>query len=133
MDPNLWFKNTIRPEDVPDRTIVDVMNDRADPGGYTSSGFLPNTMTVHDPEHRATYDTSVMSRQKNKMSDLFLMSENIDRIQMTLADAIWRETGHKIERQPDVELVQVMRYVYNTYYPTIPNTGTCKPTEVLPS
>ena len=128
MDPNTWFQNAVNPEDVEDRTLDQIMFDRADMS-VPVQRFMGDPMSANVTDQRKTYDTTVMSLKRTGMSDLFFQSENIDRIKLTLKELIWQDTGYRIGNQPEAELVQAMQYVYDTYYPTIPNTDTCKPNE----
>ena len=116
---NKWNNNIVQPSHVPQRTIADIMDQRADPSVPVDQFRAVHLMEDADDQTR-TYNSTVMGRYRTNISDNFLDNSNIDRIQLTIREIIWQDTGHRIDRQPDTELVQVMSHIYETHMPTIP-------------
>lgn len=115
-----WNNNIVQPSQLPIRNMNDIMNERADPGAPVHPFRAVHFMEENRDDKDRNYNSTVMGRYRTKISDKFLDHNNIDRIQLTIRDIIWQDTGVPIERQPDTELVQVMTYIYDTHMPTIP-------------
>ena len=111
MDPNKWYEGMVNPNQIQRKTMVDLMNERAD----TASHVPLENLHENDGTEKSFKETA-MGRSRNKLTDKFFAHRNMELIHATIQDIMWKETGYKISKQPDENLVQAMVYVTNNMY-----------------
>lgn len=71
--------------------------------------------TVQDLENYLTEATAMIRQCDTPLSKLFFTVDNVNVIQASLHHIVKQRTGYSIDRQSDVELVQIMRSVYEAF------------------
>jgi hypothetical protein len=71
--------------------------------------------TVQDVENYLREATSMLRQCDTPLSKIYFTVDNVNDIQNSLFYLVRQRTGHAIDRQSDVELIQIMRSVYEAF------------------
>lgn len=71
--------------------------------------------TIQDVENYLREATLMIRQCDTPLSHIFFTVENVQEIQNSLFYLVRTRTGHSIDRQSDVELIQIMRSVYEAF------------------
>jgi len=71
--------------------------------------------TVQDVENYLREATVMIRQCDTPLSDVFFTVSNVNEIQNSLYHLVKAQTGHAIDRQSDIELIQIMRSVYEAF------------------
>lgn len=71
--------------------------------------------TIQDVENYL-HEATIMIRQcDTPLSNVFFTVANVNELQNSLYYLVKAQTGHAIDRQSDIELIQIMRSVYEAF------------------
>lgn len=71
--------------------------------------------TIQDVENYLREATLMLRQCDTPLSKMFFTVGNVNEIQNSLFYIVKARTGHSIDRQSDVELIQIMRSVYEAF------------------
>lgn len=71
--------------------------------------------TIQDVENYLREATMMLRQCDTPLSNIYFTVDNVNYIQRSLFHHVKARTGHNIDRQSDVELIQIMRSVYEAF------------------
>jgi hypothetical protein len=115
----------VDPNSIPDKTLISLIKER--------ETFHPAKLwNSEQPQNRdSEYFKNIVGDKRCDFSDNFFNQYNIDLIQQSILYNVKKKTGYIIERQRDIELVQIMKNIFDDQYPNIASRSTEEKISIL--